>query len=341
MMRKAPLTDHGRATGADIMVSVSITTFNHAPYIRAAVESVLEQQTDFPVELIVGDDCSTDGTREILAGFAQRHGDRVRLVLPRQNLGGGGVPMFAATMQDVRGRYVAMLDGDDYWTSPHKLALQVAHLEAHPECSMCFHDVLVIQEDGSAPPRRHNPQAPTLPITAATLLARCNVASCSPMFRRESILPLPTWFSDLRVGDLPLYVFAAEHGRVDFVDEVMGVWRLHPRGEWGGLDPAGQQLLIAEMHERFDVASGGRYRELLRPLIREAWYEAALAQSALGRRRDAWISAARVARLPFQRKPSLQYLFKQLVWGHADATLEHAKRALGMQDRPLKNSPPP
>lgn len=312
-MPDAPLADHSRATGADIVVSVSITTFNHAPYIRAAVEGVLAQQTSFPIELIIGDDCSTDGTREILAEYAGHHADRIRLVLPLHNLGGGGVPMFAATMQDVRGRYVAMLDGDDYWTSPHKLESQVAHLETHPECSMCYHDVLVIQEDGSAPPRRHNPQAPTLPITAAKLLARCDVASCSPMFRRESILPLPTWFKDLRVGDLPLYVFAAEHGRIDFLDEVMGVWRLHPHGEWGGLDAAGQQLLIAEMHERFDVASGGRYGDMLRPLIREAWYEAALHQSAMGRHRDAWRSATRVLRLPFQRKPSLQYLFKQLV----------------------------
>lgn len=318
------MTGPARATGpaGDPLVSVSITTYNHAPYIARAVEGVLMQETTFPVELVVGDDCSTDGTREILHELQRRAPDRLRLVLPERNLGRGGVPMFARTMEHVRGRYVAMLDGDDYWTAPDKLARQVAHLEANPECSMCFHDALEVWEDGSRPPQRMVQPAPAGPLRVDAILERCVVPSPSPMFRREAICPLPQWFVDLPIGDVPLYVLAAEHGRIDYLDEVMAVWRMHGRGTWSGLDDVGQRLAFIDARERLNRATGARYDAVIRRVVRAAHYRLAETYGRRGDTRAARRHAWHVLREPRAGGASVVRLVREVA-------VSHVRRALG------------
>ena len=98
----------------DIKVSVCMITYNHERFIAQAIESVLMQETDFRVELVIGEDCSTDGTRAIVREFGERFPERIRLLLPEHNL--GMMPNFVATLSACRGQYVALLEGDDYWT---------------------------------------------------------------------------------------------------------------------------------------------------------------------------------------------------------------------------------
>ncbi len=107
----------------DIKVSVCMVTYNHARYIAQAVESVLAQRTDFPIEIVVGEDCSTDGTRGILVDLARRNSQTIRLRLAEYNQGGSS--NFFGTLAACRGQYVAMLEGDDFWSSPDKLQKQV------------------------------------------------------------------------------------------------------------------------------------------------------------------------------------------------------------------------
>ena len=118
------------------LVSVCMTTYNHAPYLREAIESVLAQQTDFDVELVLGEDCSTDSTRAICEEYVARFPDRVRLVCGEENIGWRA--NYLRTFEACRGRYVAYCDGDDWWCDPRKLQRQVAWLEAHPDCGMCY-----------------------------------------------------------------------------------------------------------------------------------------------------------------------------------------------------------
>ena len=125
-------------------VSVSVTTYNHSKFIAQALESILMQDVDFDYEIIVGDDCSTDGAREIIATYQQQFPDRIRYIFPQSNLGDRGKLMFIETIRACNGEYIAMMDGDDYWTAPDKLRRQVEYLEAHPECPMCYHNVLTI-----------------------------------------------------------------------------------------------------------------------------------------------------------------------------------------------------
>ena len=124
------------------LVSVAMRTFEHAPFVAQAIESVLIQEAPFAFELVVGEDCSGDGTREIVERYAERFPERVRPILPAENVGHGEI--LRRVLDASRGRFLAYLDGDDYWTSPAKLRRQVDHLEAHPEQVSCFHDASLV-----------------------------------------------------------------------------------------------------------------------------------------------------------------------------------------------------
>lgn len=126
------------------MVSVAVVTYKHEAYIREALDSILMQQVTFPYEIVVGDDCSPDGTPEILKEYAARYPGRFVLLLRKKNLGA------TANSYDIkchcRGRYIAQLEGDDFWTDPHKLQKQVDFLEAHPEYIGTAHMHNVVDE---------------------------------------------------------------------------------------------------------------------------------------------------------------------------------------------------
>src|SRR5262245_48959663 len=117
-----------------MLISVLVSTFNHGRYIAKALDSVLRQQVDSEVEIIVGDDASQDNTRDVLKAYEQAHPGRIRLLLPAASLGGEGGGLFLALVAEARGDFIAILDGDDEWTDPEKLRKQTAFLQRHPEC---------------------------------------------------------------------------------------------------------------------------------------------------------------------------------------------------------------
>ena len=123
-------------TSATPLVSVCMTTYNHEAYLSRAIESVLAQETAFDVELVLGEDCSTDATRSVCEDYAARYPDRIRLVTSAENVGWRA--NYRRTFEACRGKYVAYLDGDDWWSDPRKLQKQADVLEADPECGMCY-----------------------------------------------------------------------------------------------------------------------------------------------------------------------------------------------------------
>src|SRR4051794_11914207 len=117
----------------DITVTALIVTYNHRNYIAQAIESALAQQCDFAVEVLISEDASTDGTREIVQSFAEKWPDQVRTIFSETNVRSNEV--VARGLKASRGRYVALLDGDDFWPYPTKLAAQVSFMEDHPTFS--------------------------------------------------------------------------------------------------------------------------------------------------------------------------------------------------------------
>ena len=129
-------------------LSVCMITYNHERFIAQAIESVLEQKTAFDFELVIGEDCSTDGTRTIVMRYAQRYPAKIRAFIRDKNLGlGRNGPQ---TINECHGQYVAMLEGDDYWIDPDKLQMQVDFLDANPSYSLCCHRCKIYDEETGA-----------------------------------------------------------------------------------------------------------------------------------------------------------------------------------------------
>src|SRR4051794_3890726 len=118
-------------------VSVCMITYNHERFIEQAVASALTQATSFEYEIVIGEDCSTDRTRNILIELQRANPDKIRLLLPEHNL--GAQRNFVQTLDMCRGQYIAYLEGDDYWTSSAKLQQQVDFLDQHADFAICFH----------------------------------------------------------------------------------------------------------------------------------------------------------------------------------------------------------
>lgn len=219
-------------------VTVVLLTYNHESYIAQAVESVLMQEADFPYEVIVVEDCSTDNTRRILEGYRDRFPGRLQLRLADSNRNDNRA--WGQAILDARGQYVALLDGDDYWTSPHKLRKQVACLDQHPEFSMCFHNARIVHEGGNRPSTLHNGPDQKPVSTIDDLWRRNFIATCSTMLRAGLLSRLPQWFDTLPFGDWPLHILHARHGAIGYLDEVMAVYRIHPGGLYAGCAPTRQ-----------------------------------------------------------------------------------------------------
>lgn len=220
-----------------MMATVSIITYNHEKYIAQAIESVLMQRTDFDFEIIVGEDDSTDGTREIVQRFKERYPERIRLLLNDRKdvIFINGRPTgrwnFINNLRHARGKYVALLEGDDYWTSPDKLQKQADYLEANPDCAICFHSAWC-EDDGGRRLRMLFPRHRKPRYVLKDLLRENLIPNCSVVFRNGLFGEFPDWFYGVPMGDLPLHVLNAQHGDLGYLDEAMAVYRIHGGGVW-------------------------------------------------------------------------------------------------------------
>ena len=219
-------------------VSVLIITYNHEQFVGQAIQSALDQEPSDQVEIVVGEDHSTDGTRAVLLDFQRRYPTRIRLLLRDANVGMNR--NLAMTLAACRGRYIALLEGDDYWTRPDKLKLQVEFLDRHPGFSACFHNVEVV---GDLPqPRPFLKRSPGRVFSLRDVVTRQFIPTCSTVFRSGLAAPWPDWFFDFPMGDWPLHVMNAQRGPIGYLDLMMGAYRIHSGGVWSG-SPRPQVLL--------------------------------------------------------------------------------------------------
>lgn len=210
-------------------VSVLMITYNHERFIKQAIESVLMQKADFEYELVIGEDCSTDGTREIVLWFQRRYPDRIRLFLRERNLGPN--ENFILTLQACRGQYVASLEGDDYWTSPHKLQKQADFLDAHPDFSTCFHAIRRTSDEPNIQSRVYRGPRKNV-FTLEDIVVHNFISTPSVMFRNGLIGEIPDWFRSVGALDWPMNILNARHGKIGFINETMSVYREHGAGLW-------------------------------------------------------------------------------------------------------------
>jgi glycosyltransferase involved in cell wall biosynthesis len=268
-------------------VSVAIVTYNHRAFIAQAVESVLRQETPFDTEVVIGEDCSTDGTREILEFYAHRD-DRIRLLLHPHRLGPdqphlGGKYNFLATYEACRGEYVAFLEGDDYWTDTAKLRKQVELLDAYPGYAFCCHPVTV---EYDATRVRHWPTvAGTTERSSYTLEdilrleTKPEMPMVSMMIRSELLRDFPPWFRGVANGDYAVQVLLARHGDIAFLPDCMAVHRKHAAGRSRMYDEAPDlaNRMLLKLHIAINEELGFRFRAILDPYIEHESQIAAVA----------------------------------------------------------------
>ena len=229
-------------------LSVCLITYNHGRFIAQALESALAQETNFEFEIVIGEDCSADHTRQILVEYQQRYPSKIRLMLPEKNLGANR--NFARTLQACRGQYIALLEGDDYWTAPTKLQEQVDFLDSHEECAICFHAVRVFHEDGSVAPRLSPRFGHKKISTIEDLLGLGNfIPTCAAVFRNGLISEFPDWFYTLRIADFSLHVLNAQYGKIGYINKVMGAYRIHSGGTFSAASTSGNAHEVVRTYD--------------------------------------------------------------------------------------------
>lgn len=225
----------------DPVVSVCIQTYQHAAFIGKCINSALQQQTSFPVEIIIGEDDSTDGTRDICKSFSVQHPDKVRLFMRDEkdklliNGEKTGRYNFIENLRAARGKYIALLDGDDYWCDMHKLEKQVTFMELHPECRSSFHGGYRCIEDGNPFIKPSDQLAAADKVFDLGFLLGSEhnpFLTSSALFCRQNIESIPRVFYEVPFLDQTLHIHNALAGDIGFLADKMVVYRLHAGGMW-------------------------------------------------------------------------------------------------------------
>lgn len=259
------------SSGEDLVlhpvVSVLMLAFNHGEFIGQAIERVVSQQCDVEFELLVGEDCSDDRTRDICKEWQRRHPRIVRLVTADTNV--GMHPNLFRLWCRARGQYIALCDGDDYWTDDGKLAKQVKFLNARPEFSMCGAITRRIQRDKDGtwkPAGEVRPPWTKERYGIEDLIPHYCFQTSSVMIRKAG-LRFPRWMPTVYCGDRPLYLLCAECGPVGFLPECMSIYRLHESGVWHGERQQAKARKSAKLFEAVDAHFRRKYRRLIRQAL--------------------------------------------------------------------------
>lgn len=203
-------------------------TYRHESFVAQAIESVLAQQADFAIELVIGEDCSPDKTAEVIRSFASTDRLTIRSRFNSPNL--GMMANFARTLEECTGEYIALLEGDDYWTDTSKLQRQVDFLDGNAEFAICFHPVDVLQGGRLGADTRTREVAENTDIHDLALGNYMH--TCSVMFRAGLFPQFPPSFLQATAGDYFLHMLNARFGRIGKLKQKMAVYRVHADGAW-------------------------------------------------------------------------------------------------------------
>lgn len=225
----------------EVKVSILCMAYNHGKYLRQTLEGFLDQKTDFAYEIIIHDDASTDDTAQIIREYAQKYPEIICPVFQTENQYSQNVHIMAEFVNPlVRGKYIALCEGDDYWTDPNKLQLQYDIMESHPECSMCVHRIERVLEDGSFE-GRYQPAADMEEGKIDTVrfleIQRSYPFQTGSFFMRADLwLDLeqnpPRFRMASDVGDEPALLYMVAHGDIYYLPRCMSAYRIFSVGSW-------------------------------------------------------------------------------------------------------------
>jgi glycosyltransferase involved in cell wall biosynthesis len=242
-------------------ISIVVTAYNHEKYITQCVESILCQKGDFEKEVIVGEDCSTDNTRSILQQFQQKNPGTIFLLPAQENL---GVTKNLKRCLDVcTGEYIAICEGDDYWTDEKKLVKQKLFLDEHQDCSMCFSALMIYFEDTNTFLPNILPTQDFL--NTEQLIERNDIANFSCCMYRASVVKLlPPGIFSMYIADWMFNIACSQLGRLGFIREFMSVYRKHSGAAWSGMSTLDSLRKTCELMDAYNRFLEYKYDSLFR-----------------------------------------------------------------------------
>ena len=255
------------------LVSICCLAFNHEPYIREALEGFLMQKTDFPIEVLIHDDASTDGTASVIREYEERFPDIIKPIYQTENQYSKGIKNISGVFNFPRakGKYIAMCEGDDYWTDPYKLQKQIDFLEQNPGCTLCFHSAKIVTVDRTVTDGRMRPYSSDRKVSPEEIIDKpSGYAMCSMVFPARIMQNLPDYYLNCPIGDIPMQLMMAAEGWGYYFDQDMGAYRVGVSGSWTNAmkegDYKGKQERychqMRQMYEEFDRETGGRFHQV-------------------------------------------------------------------------------
>lgn len=273
---------------SDPLVSVYMLTYRHEKFISEAIQGVIAQQCNFPIELIIGEDCSPDGTRKIISDYQRRYPKLIRVITSDTNVGARANS--TRCRKACRGSYVAICEGDDYWTDPTKLTRQVTLFQANPRLTLVGHAVSVQDASNNAVQVIERSAHCTRCLSTKEVILGDGyfIRTCTLMVKRDVLLHPPPWLVNAPVGDYPLVLYASQLGEIGYIDRVMSTYRTNVSHSW--IDRMGKQSSVTEklalayqfheMFNGFNVSSHRRYRKDVRRISSKYVYDAIMRSDA-------------------------------------------------------------
>lgn len=273
------------------LVSICTTTYNHAAYLEQTLDSFLSQKTSFPFEILIHDDCSADGTADIIRRYASRYPEIVKPLYETENQYSKNIPINETfNFPRAEGKYIALCEGDDYWTDDLKLQAQADDMEAHPGCTFCFTNGVIEDQAGVAPPRPFVPyyesERPYYYAADHTYelgeMSRLSfVPTATFFFPRAVLQQMPDCFNQkmCQHGDLKMRLFFTAAGYGRYLERSTCVYRQNVPGSafqvWtkeSARQTARRAATVSEMLKDVDAFTNGRYAEALKPLKERYWF---------------------------------------------------------------------
>ena len=219
---------------SDIKISVVCITYNHKNLIRQALDGFIMQKTDFPFEVIVHDDASADGTADIVREYAEKYPQLIKAICQKENVYSKGVsPIREYALPLAKGEYIALCEGDDYWTDENKLQIQYNYMKSHPECALCAHQATLYDCEKNIE-RNHNADTEDRFFTVEDIIKGSGgvFATAAVLFKKIVYTDIPECLNAKGFGDFQLFLSAALHGTVYYMARNMATYNFGVSGSW-------------------------------------------------------------------------------------------------------------
>ena len=300
-------------------LTVIVMTYNHKDYIAKAIDSILLQIVKVDFSILIHDDCSDDGTYEILLDYQKRYPDKIQIIRQetRKFLKDGiNLMIYKYVVPKIKTKYVAYCDGDDFWCDNHKLQKQYDFMELHPEYSMCFHSAYQLKNNGDMSSKWFISKERDIDMSdLINDKPGICVATSSIFLKKEVFVDFPDWRKQFPVEDVPMYMMAAIYGKIRCMSDVMCVYRQFSSGSWTSQNRSNIERKLKHLNSIkaatscFNEWSHYKYNDLVTQQIKGCDFRIALLSEDFGfvfDKKNKYL----LKRMPFKERLSLKLKYK-------------------------------